>query len=293
MSNNYPVLSLSQKQMDQLSKVRVFAIDLDGTLLTSEKIVSEPTKRAIKRARQYGIQIVLCTGRALQGVAALLKELDLEQPGDIVITYNGGLIQATDTGKVLSHSPMTYGELKQIIELAKDIQLPLVALDPNEGYQFDTAPGKQSLYPSLMPIFNYPTRQLSDFDETHLFSKALLCYNVEELDEAIKQIDAKIYEQFNLFKSRPVLLEVMPKGVDKGVAISSLARVTNRQLNEIAAIGDEANDLPMIKIAGVPIAMGNAIPELKRMSQIETFSNDQHGVAAVLNTLLDILEENI
>lgn len=265
-----------------LEEVDLVAIDLDGTLLNAKKEVSEENRQAILAAKAAGIRVVICSGRPLQGVKKLLKLLDLEEPDDLVITYNGGLIQRTGNGQVLFRQGLSKSDVTCISQLAQAIDLPLIVLDEAEGYQFDTASGKESHYMGMMPVFRYDRKTLDDFNEDHQFCKALLAYDLEALDAAIEKIPSEMKERFNMFKSRETLFEIVPKGVDKGQALRHLSLLLDLPLSHMMAIGDQSNDLPMLSVCGWPVAMANGIDDVKAIAKLTTSDNESSGVAKVL-----------
>ncbi|RLK63284.1 HAD family phosphatase [Atopobacter sp. AH10] len=280
-------LKLSQEELDkELALVELIAIDLDGTLLNGKKEVTDANKKAILMAKEEGIHIVICSGRPLQGVTTLLEELELMEDKDLVITYNGGLIQETVSGRVWSRQGLSYDEVAELIDLAEKIELPLVVLDEENGYQFDTAKGKKSDYLQMMPVFDYEVKELKDFRRDHHFCKALLAYELDELDQAIAKIPAEMKEKYNMFKSRQSLFEMVPKTVDKGQALRNLSRLLDMPLSKMMAIGDQSNDLPMLRVCGFPVAMANGISEVKAVAKLTTGDNEHSGVAQVIQQVI-------
>ncbi|HAX1100225.1 TPA: HAD-IIB family hydrolase, partial [Enterococcus faecium] len=98
----------------------------------------------------------------------------------------------------------------------------------------------------------------------------------------IKEIPAEFHEMYEIIKTRSMLLEFMPKGVTKAYGISLLAKDLGLKQEEIMAIGDEENDLPMIQYAGLGVAMENAVPFVKEAADFVTASNEENGVAKVI-----------
>lgn len=259
--------------------IKLVAIDLDGTLLNGKHTISDENKEAIKKAKEQGVKVVLCTGRPLLGMISYLEELNLREVGDYGITYNGGLVQRTDTGEVLSKKTLTKAETEEIFELSKTINLPCNFIDLEKIYEPEYPKGRESLYPTVMNALPYVPIAMEEVPEDIAINKTVFCYTQTILDEAIKNIPAYFYEKYTIMKSRPILLELMPKGVDKGRGIAVLADLLGFKASEVMTLGDEANDAAMIEYAGMGVAMGNATDEIKAMAQYITKTNEEHGVA--------------
>ena len=227
--------------------IKLVAIDLDGTLLNEQKLISDENKQALAQAKQQGVKIVLCTGRPLAAMAHYLQELGLVDEGDYSITFNGGLVQKNDTGEIME---------KKVMEV--------------------------SLYNVLNKLLQFQPADISDITDEFVLNKAVIAYDQEELDPKIKEIPAEFHEMYEIIKTRSMLLEFMPKGVTKAYGISLLAKDLGLKQEEIMAIGDEENDLPMIQYAGLGVAMENAVPFVKEAADFVTASNEENGVAKVI-----------
>jgi Cof subfamily protein (haloacid dehalogenase superfamily) len=107
-------------------------------------------------------------------------------------------------------------------------------------------------------------------------------YHKDYLDEQIQKIPATVREQYEVIKTRDNLLEFMPKGITKAYGISLLAKDLGIEQEEVMCIGDEENDLPMIEYAGIGVAMANAISRVKEIADVVTDSNEEDGVAKVV-----------
>ena len=210
---------------------------------------------------------------------AYLEELNLREAGDYGITYNGGLVQRTDTGEVLSKTTLTKAETEEIFELSKQINVPCNFIDLEKIYEPPYPKERDSLYPTVMSALPYVPIAMDEVPEDIAINKTVFCYAQTELDEAIQNIPVHFYKKYTIMKSRPILLELMPKGVDKGSGIAVLADLLGFESSEVMALGDEANDAAMIEYAGMGVAMGNATDDIKSMAQYITKTNEEHGVA--------------
>ena len=168
--------------------IKLVAIDLDGTLLNGKHGISDENKEAIKQAKEQGVKVVLCTGRPLLGMIAYLEELNLREAGDYGITYNGGLVQRTDTGEVLSKTTLTKSETEEIFKLSKQINLPCNFIDLEKIYEPPYPKGRESLYPTVMSALPYVPIAMEEVPEDIAINKTVFCYAQMDLDEAIKNI---------------------------------------------------------------------------------------------------------
>ena len=260
--------------------IKLVAIDLDGTLLNSQKEISLRNKQALMAAKQAGVKVVICTGRPLAAIGPYLEELGLQEEGDYSITFNGGLVQKNDTGAIIEKTLMPLEAIHELYQLATTLNMPFDVLSDEVVMQLPSAPNYPSIYSSLNKLLTFESYKLEELTPNRIYNK-----------ERIKEIPASFYERFEIIKTRNNLLEFMPKGITKAYGISLLAKDLGIRAEEIMTLGDEENDLPMIEYAGLGVAMANAIPLVKEAADVVTDTNDQDGVAkAVEKYILTPLE---
>ncbi|MHC5216987.1 Cof-type HAD-IIB family hydrolase [Enterococcus sp. LJL128] len=271
--------------------IKLIAIDLDGTLLNSQKQISAEDKKILQQAKAQGIKVVLCTGRPLAGIEIYLEELALTEPGDYSITFNGGLVQKNDTGEIIEKALMPLENIHELHELAVALNVPLDVLSDGTVLQLPTSSEYTSIYGQLNNLLTFEPTKLEQMTTDRIYNKAVVAIDADYLDERIKEIPAAFYERYEVIKTRSNLLEFMPKGITKAYGISLLARDLTISQEEVMAIGDEENDLPMIEYAGIGVAMENAVPMVKAAADVVTKTNDQAGVAYVVQKyVLDALK---
>lgn len=265
--------------------IKLIAIDLDGTLLNSNRIVSEENFQAIQEAKDAGIQVVLCTGRPLRSMNYLLDEVGLKGDNDLAITYNGGLIQKTSTGEVVHEMTLDRDDCLEIYELSQQLNLPVNYIDLDFIYEPDYPEGRSSIYnkgetniPANQAL-QFANIKIDDLPNPFTINKAVMSRPAHELDEAISLIPAEYHQKFNIYKSQASILEILPKNVDKGHAMRIVGDMLGLNKNQIMGIGDQENDLSLVVQAGFGVAMDNAIPIVKESAAYITKSNDENGVA--------------
>ena len=198
--------------------IKLIAIDLDGTLLTDAKTISDTNKKMLAEAKTRGVKIVICTGRPLIAIKDYLAELNLLDADDYSITFNGGLIQ-TNTGEILGKTAMDLADVQHIHQLLTNLALPMDVLSDALCFQFETAKDHPSIYPTLNKALTYVPKMIEALDEDTLYNKVVAAIDAAYLDQKIALIPNEEYERFEIFKTRPNLLEFMPKGVTQAFEI--------------------------------------------------------------------------
>jgi Cof subfamily protein (haloacid dehalogenase superfamily) len=270
--------------------LKLIAIDLDGTLLNSKNAISPRTEAAIRRAAESGIVVTIATGRMYRSALAIAKKLDLDVP---LITYNGALVRSV-SGKVYYHRPipeklsheimMLFKEMRWHIQTYIDDTLYVRHLD-KKAKAYATIAGVEAvpLGDALYTIKGEPTKMLGIADSPEEAGAMYEYLNADfgtKLFIAISQAPNAIY------------VEICHPEVSKGKALTMLAQNLSIKKEEIMAIGDSGNDVSLLDAAGLPVAMANARPEVKERAQIITKSNDEDGVALVIESALNARPQN-
>lgn len=264
-------------------KIKVIAIDIDDTLVDEEKKLTDSVKIAIKKAKSAGIKVVLCTGRPLAGVLPLLEQLQLGgQQEQYVVSFGGSLVQTTD-GKIISSVPLGYEAYVDLEYLARKNGLHFHAISKDRIYTADRDIGEYTIYESSLVSLNVSYRTPAEMRGVKIV-KAMFVDQSEVLDAALQDYTefAKLEDRVTFTRSTPFYYEANTKGVSKGSALKKLCEELNLTADNLMAIGDGGNDLSMIEYAGIGVAMGNAIPELKKSAQIITADNNHDGVARAI-----------
>jgi hypothetical protein len=268
--------------------IKLIAIDLDGTLLHSDRTLSEENRLAIKAAKEAGVKVVLCTGRPLRSMVHLLEEADLRDEEDYAITYNGGLIQKTKTGEIVHEITFNREESYEIYKLAQSLNMPVNFIDLDYIYEPEYPKGAESTYHQT--VVDIPAEHALKFAPVDVFelpdpftiNKIVISRTAEEVDAIIPKIPQKYHEKYNIYKSQEFLLEILPQHVDKGYSMRVIGDMLNLKKEQIMGIGDQENDLSLVENSGFGVAMGNAIDPVKEAADYITKTNDENGVAHVI-----------
>lgn len=260
--------------------IKLIAIDLDGTLLSSDGTISKNNIEALHFAHQAGAKIVLCTGRPYLSMKEFVSQIQLNSDEDYIITFNGGQVQRASDGEIIKKHVLSQSDMLKWYQVANELNLPLNLIDGEFVYEPLTYPeGHPSIY--LDERKNLVTKKLdfSSFDEEHEFNKLVICCTPSYLDQQITLIPKEILNQYSVFKSRQNLLEIVADGVTKGRILNELADFLSIDAAEIMAIGDQENDLSMIEFAGIGVAMGNSVESVINAAEFVTRDNNHDGVA--------------
>ncbi|MFC3931403.1 Cof-type HAD-IIB family hydrolase [Streptococcus dentapri] len=266
-----------------MTDIKLLALDLDGTLFNSKKEVTPENIRALKEAHQQGIKVVITTGRPLAAIGNLLEELGLNNSDDYSITFNGGLVQRNN-GKVLAKKALSLEDLEAIHDVLSPLGLPVDILSEGIVYSIPSQ-GYKSLYHTANPLLTFvEIASLADLPRDIVYNKIVTVCDAAYLDERIALLPAKFREDYEVFKSRDIILEIMPKGVHKAIGLQLLCQHLGLDRRQVMAVGDEENDLSMIEWAGLGVAMANGVPSVKaKANVVTTRTNEESGVTQAVN----------
>ena len=273
----------SHRIMEKAKQIpyRAIALDLDGTLTNHEKVVTPKTREALLKAAAKGAVIILASGRPTYGIEPVAECLELKRGGGYILSYNGGNIVNAKTGEKLFSQFLLDEVIPELYAYAKEHGHALLGYAGNEiitempDDQYVKEESRinkmnirkvDNLFESLEP---HPTKLLMTGDPT------LMLKAEEELVE-------KLGDRMDIFRSAPFFLELVPKGIDKAKSLTRLLTKINLTPADLIAFGDGYNDLSMLKLAGMGVAMENAAPEVRAEADYVTLSNEEDGVAAAL-----------
>lgn len=260
---------------------KLIATDMDGTLLTSSDEITVQTQQAIKSAIDTGAIFTLSTGRPLQGVKKYIDQLGLNCP---VITYNGAVIAHSVTGEILFSQNMDITEAIRVYNLAKEKGVMFIVWSQNKLYASEISE-KTYFYEG---ITNTKADLLTDFERVAEsgITKMLWYDDAQVLEKYIYELKSENFTHTTFTKSRAYFLEFFSNKVSKAVAMEKLGEYYGIKREEMIAVGDQTNDLPMIEYAGLGVAMANAVDNVKRVADYITDSNNEDGVAKVIEKFI-------
>lgn len=268
-----------------MDKYKVLVLDLDGTLTNSKKELSETNKKALIAAQEKGIKIILASGRPTYGIVPLAEELNIAKYGGYILSFNGGTIINWETKEVIHEAKIT-GDI--IPHLYKDAVQNNVTIISYINEHIITE-NKDDKYVAIEAHLNkMKIKQVESFTDTisHDTPKCLIVGDEDKLVVLEKEMQGKYGHSMSIYRSEPFFLELMPQNIDKAQSLKKLLAHINIEKEHMIACGDGFNDLSMIEYAGLGVAMQNAQQKVKDASQYITLSNDEDGVAHVVNKFI-------
>ncbi len=264
---------------------KLIALDMDGTLLREDGSISVRTQQAIADARSSGVHVVLASGRPLVGMERFLQLLALTSHEDYVLSYNGALIQNVGSGKVLSRNMLSGQDARALYQLSQQLGVNIHAFSQQRGL---IAP-RNSRYTEVERSHNDLTLTLVDFStlpDDEQILKIMMVDEPELLANAMHHLPEEINRRYTVLLSTPYFLEFLHPDCNKGNGIAQLAGYLNIDAEAVICVGDAGNDAHMLDYAGLGVAMGNATASLKQKADYVTFSNEEDGVAHVIEKFI-------
>ncbi|MTV82957.1 sugar-phosphatase [Secundilactobacillus folii] len=258
--------------------IKLIAIDIDGTLVNDQKQLTQHTIDTITTARQQGIKVVLCTGRPITGVKQYLAPLDISGNNEYVVTFNGSLAQ-TISGKAIVHHNITLEDYIDLEAAARKGGVHFHVETTDYIYTTNRNISPYTIAEAFLIKMPIKYRTAEEITDKLTIVKGMFVDEPKRLSAFIKNFPEVLKERFYVVQSEPYFLEAMNKKASKGNAVAELATQLGIAQDEVMAIGDQGNDLTMVKFAGTGVAMGNAIDDLKKTAQFVTKTNEEDGVA--------------
>ncbi|EKK20117.1 Phosphatase YidA [Fructilactobacillus florum 8D] len=265
-----------------MNQIKLVAIDVDGTLLNENNELAPETIAAVKQARAAGAKIVICSGRPLSGIHPYLDPLEISGDQEYAIAFNGAVAE-TVSGKILFQDNVNYEDYLEVEMMAREMGVHFQIEAVNGIYVLNRDISLYSSYESQLVSLAMNYRAPEEITREYQICKLMFVDEPAKIDAANHNLPLSIKERMNVVKSTPVFLEFMNKRAGKGNALEQLTKSLGLTPENVMAIGDQENDLSMIKYAGLGVAMGNGIDDVKQNAQFITKTNRENGVAFALD----------
>lgn len=267
----------------RVMKSKILFSDIDDTLLNKDKSISEMNRKAILKMLEQGHYFVAVTGKPIEIGRKVIKDLELTMPGCYMVAFSGAVIYDCAVDRVLSESTLPMDVVREILEEAdkEGIHVQtyqknyILTREHNEELDFYLE-GAQMPYKLVPDIFGCLEKEPNKVTAISVDGSAPL----QELKKNFEIKHPKMKESYNCFFSSDEYLEFCPKGIDKEIGVKYLSKFLNIPLEDTVAIGDERNDISMIRAAKVGVAVENAILELKKAADYVTKNDYEHGAVA-------------
>lgn len=275
------------------NEIKLIVSDIDGTILDSHHRLDTKLQEVVMLLKEQNIPLVLASARSPKGIIPLVKDLDmLEFP---LVAYNGALIGylEDEVFQALSEQTISGYELCRILDLLKKY-FPTISVNLYSGMDWLVATADQWVKSEATITGETPyVCQLEEFvKKAPSVHKLLLIGDEAEIVSCFAFLQEQSFLETSFYLSKSNYLEVTHKEVSKEQALHFLTDYYGLFLEQVMAVGDNFNDLPMLKAAGLGIAMGNAPEEVISQVNTKTLSNDHRGVSTAIEKYVLLKIEN-
>ncbi|MDE0299798.1 MAG: Cof-type HAD-IIB family hydrolase [Candidatus Poribacteria bacterium] len=260
---------------------RMAALDLDGTLLNSDHIVTDKNCTALRELSKEGVVVVLVSGRMHQSILPISDQIGLENP---IISYNGGLVKHAKTGEVFHHTPIAATTAMDLVDYCDERGLHLNFCLDDQLYIRMENPWSE-LYMNRTGVRATAVGDLKKLTGGEP-TKMQVLDTPENVTRLLIEFQKDFGDRLYITRTQIEYIEFMNPKVSKGPALKALAAKAGISMDLVVAFGDGYNDESMMDAAGYSIAMGNAVEELKESADFIAESNDVDGVAQAVERLL-------
>jgi Cof subfamily protein (haloacid dehalogenase superfamily) len=267
--------------MTNTIRIKLLLADVDGTLVTHDKLLTDSARAAVKRAKKAGIDFAITSGRPPKGMQMLFDPLDITTP---IAGFNGGMIVKRDLSIVEART-LPDDVAAEAVKLLKSRRLDVWVYAGNDWFITDRqAPhvARESWTVKFDPtVVDSIERKLKD---------AVKIVGVSDDFDLVKATEAEAQKQFGtsatVARSQPYYLDITHPEANKGGVLAYLAKTLKLHPHEIATIGDQPNDVLMFKPSGYSVAMGNAGDDVKRQATETTDDSEHEGFAKAVERLV-------
>lgn len=267
------------EQLKPTPTIKLVVIDIDGTLLNSQHQLTPRVERAVHAAVDAGVQVILATGKTRTSSLHLIEQLKLDTPG----IYLQGLTVYEPDGKLRYQQSLDPAIARQVITFAEDRGFHMIAYS---GAHIMVRQRNQYT-DSVTVKYNEPEPEsigaLQNVLDSMTINKIIAVGDPRAIKSLRWQLNAQLNGAVRLTQAAvPHMLEVLPPGASKGASLKMLLKDLQIANEQVMAIGDAENDIEMIQLAGIGVAVGNAEEKVKAAAKHHVASNDEDGVAEAI-----------
>jgi hypothetical protein len=265
-----------------LKPVKLVIADVDGTLVTQEKILTPRAIHAVTQLHDAGILFAITSGRPPRGMAMLIEPLKLEEP---IAAFNGGVIVQPDLKTILDQNFLSPETVKQAVKIILEHKLDVWIYTDTAWYVRDVAAPHVAREQWTVKFEPVVTKQLES-----LVDRVAKVVGISDDYDAVrrceKDVQAALGTNASAARSQPYYLDVTHPKANKGEVVRAMSDLLKIPTEQIATIGDMPNDMLMFAKSGVSIAMGNASPEVQQSATYVAASNEQEGFAGAMDEFI-------
>jgi Cof subfamily protein (haloacid dehalogenase superfamily) len=267
--------------MAKKPKISLVLADVDGTLVTEDKVLTKRARAAVQGLYSAGIRFAITSGRPPKGMEMLFDELELETP---IAGFNGGLFVKTDLS-IIEQKTLPQDVATKAIELIRAHGLDAWVYRGNDW--LITKPGAPHVAREAWTV-KFEPKVVADFDGmlSDVAKIVGISDDLEKVQRCEADAQAAFGERATATRSQPYYLDVTHKEANKGAVVDYLCRHLGVPAEEIATLGDQPNDVLMFKRSGFSIAMGNASDQVKAQASATTDSYNDEGFAKAVERFI-------
>ncbi|MDE7166748.1 MAG: Cof-type HAD-IIB family hydrolase [Bacteroidaceae bacterium] len=263
-------------------KYKLIVLDVDGTMLNSNREVTKRTVQTLRRVQQMGIKVALASGRPTYGILPLARQIDLDVYEGYIISYNGAQVMEAKDGQIIFERRIDPQMVPYIEKKARKMGLTMAYYDGNEVVSDDIS-NPHVVDEAQMNGMSLRQDEMISVGMDDWPSELMLVSDDEQaLNSLEEHMQRHLAGVMDTIHSNPYYLEIVGYQVGKSYAMSALVQKMGIQMSEVLAIGDGAADINMLQMAGTGVAMGNATEGVRRCADFTTLSNDEDGAAVAI-----------
>ena len=267
-------------------------MDVDGTLTNSKKTITPKTKEALLNAQRQGALLILASGRPTSGLIDFAAQLEMDKNNGLLVSFNGSKVINAQTNEVLFNQTMTVLDGQEVLEHLKQFEVkPMI--DKGEYMYVNNVYDNYINYKGApFNVIEYESRggkfQLCEIADLAKFAdyplnKILTAGDPQYLQENYKEMMEPFKDRLNCVFTGDFYFEFTANGIDKAKALDTILKPMGYTQEQMIAFGDGHNDATMVEYAHYGVAMANAVADLKEIATEVTLSNDEDGIAHILN----------
>lgn len=265
--------------------IKLIVTDLDGTLLNHDRKISKKNEETVRRLQNEGFIVCFASGRPFNGIDKYAQQCDLDAHESYFITNTGSKVFDYKNFKLISSHTLSIEDYKYIHSFIKDLDVQVAGYTEDTLYSFS-----EILNPALVHdkgILNMNLQYGNPENCNEQFGRFNIMGSKEDVDEAVSRLPKEFFESYYTVRNETFSFEVLNKKSGKGNALKTLASYLNVDLDtEVLTIGDNYNDLEMLKITGNSVSMGQSSVDIQSQTKYVTSSNDDDGFTKIMNDIV-------
>lgn len=265
----------------------ILVLDVDGTLMRTDKVISEKTIAEIVWVQEAGIKVAIASGRCTAGIMPTARKIRLDEFGGYIVSYNGGCISNCQTGEIIYNINLPDGIVQEIYEFSKKEKTGIMTYHDNDIIAENDADQYIQIDAKGCDI---DIHVVEDFgrEVTYPVNKCLLTGDPDYM-AGVEPRAAKAFEgRLSVYRSEDFYVEMMPLGIDKAYGLSKLLKKLGYTRSQMICCGDGFNDISMIEYAGLGVAMANASEQVRARADYIAPHCDEDGLVDVIRRFITV-----